>query len=108
MVEETAVARIQKTILWRKEYKVEQVLEESFPEEFTQAGYVHGVDLVGRPVMFNVYGVHQEIFAGVFGNTTLSRHPGELTLTLLFFLLSFFFLLLDVQTSRGSCAGVCS
>ena len=71
MVEETAVARIQKTILWRKEFGVEQVLTETFPEEFSQAGYVHGVDLVGRPVMFNVYGVHQEIFSGKLAQVKL-------------------------------------
>ena len=71
MVEETAVARIQKTILWRKEFGVEQLLTETFPEEFAQAGYVHGVDLVGRPVMFNVYGVHQEIFSGKLAQVKL-------------------------------------
>jgi len=62
-VVDTAVTRILDTIKWRKEFVTEALLNRTFNDSFKDAGYVHKTDKQGRPVMYNIYGVHQDIFS---------------------------------------------
>ncbi|KAG8813075.1 Non-classical phosphatidylinositol transfer protein (PITP) [Serendipita sp. 399] len=45
------------TLKWRKEYKVEGITKEEFPEDvFGKVGVISGKDKGGRPVTYNFYG----------------------------------------------------
>jgi len=61
---DVAVSRILKTLEWRKEFKVSTVGEETFPDDFKTAGFLHSTDQDGRPIMYNIYGVNYSIFEG--------------------------------------------
>ncbi|KAI9308615.1 CRAL-TRIO domain-containing protein [Cunninghamella echinulata] len=57
-----------KSLKWRKEFKADDILEESFDEElFGPVGYIHGKDKLGRPVCYNFYGDldQDKVFADV-------------------------------------------
>ncbi|XP_072986445.1 patellin-4-like [Typha latifolia] len=56
-----AYKMLEKTLEWRKESKIDLILEEkSLGEGFEAACYMDGVDREGRPVCYNVYGVFQD------------------------------------------------
>eukprot|EP01111_Echinosteliopsis_oligospora_P019627 TRINITY_DN9581_c0_g1_i1.p1 TRINITY_DN9581_c0_g1~~TRINITY_DN9581_c0_g1_i1.p1 ORF type:complete len:406 (-),score=105.25 TRINITY_DN9581_c0_g1_i1:99-1316(-) len=54
-VQEAATALLD-CLRWRKEFKVDEVMTEEFPEAITSLGFIHKHDKDGRPVMYNVYG----------------------------------------------------
>ncbi|CAO3608298.1 unnamed protein product [Cunninghamella blakesleeana] len=56
------------SLKWRKEFKADEILEESFDETiFGNIGYIHGKDKLNRPVCYNFYGdLDQD---KVFGDT---------------------------------------
>eukprot|EP00744_Colponema_vietnamica_P039531 GILI01076316.1.p1 GENE.GILI01076316.1~~GILI01076316.1.p1 ORF type:complete len:202 (+),score=43.15 GILI01076316.1:92-607(+) len=48
---------LQNCLKWRKEFRTDQILAESFPPQFSgPIGYIYGTDFSGRPVMINSYG----------------------------------------------------
>ncbi|KAM7262494.1 hypothetical protein ACFE04_000177 [Oxalis oulophora] len=50
-----------KTLQWRKEAKMDAILDEKFEVDFSPAGYMNGsVDREGHPVCYNVYGVFDD------------------------------------------------
>ncbi|KZS94624.1 CRAL/TRIO domain-containing protein [Sistotremastrum niveocremeum HHB9708] len=50
------------TIRWREEFKVDEALQEQFPEEvFGSLGRIYGKDKGGRPVIYNMYGGNQDL-----------------------------------------------
>ncbi|EGN96686.1 hypothetical protein SERLA73DRAFT_184823 [Serpula lacrymans var. lacrymans S7.3] len=56
------------TLRWRESFKVEEALQEEFPEDiFGQLGYIYGHDKEGRPVVYNLYGANKDLDA-VFGD----------------------------------------
>ncbi|KAJ2390745.1 Non-classical phosphatidylinositol transfer protein (PITP), partial [Coemansia sp. RSA 2603] len=58
---------LKKTLVWRVQFDVANILEEKFPEDvFSKVGYVYGHDREGRPVTYNFYGNLDN--ASVFGN----------------------------------------
>ena len=71
---EAALARVLKTIQWRKDFKLEEALTQEFGKDFDAAGFIHSVDMERRPIMYNVYGIHPEIFNG---ETAAFLVPGE-------------------------------
>ncbi|KAI0047854.1 CRAL/TRIO domain-containing protein [Auriscalpium vulgare] len=56
------------TLRWRDEFKVEEAMEEQFPEDvFGKLGHVYGKDKEGRPITYNLYGANPDLKA-VFGD----------------------------------------
>jgi len=56
------------TLRWRESFKVEEALQEEFPEDiFGKLGYIYGHDKEGRPVVYNLYGANKDLDA-VFGD----------------------------------------
>ncbi|XP_014490015.1 patellin-3 [Vigna radiata var. radiata] len=54
-----AFAMIKGTIRWRKEFQMEELLEEELGDDLEKAVYMHGFDKEGHPVCYNVYGEFQ-------------------------------------------------
>ncbi|ORY00499.1 CRAL/TRIO domain-containing protein [Basidiobolus meristosporus CBS 931.73] len=44
------------TLKWRKEFNINSLMKESFPEEIQELGYIHKTDINGGPVTYNIYG----------------------------------------------------
>lgn len=66
-----AFEMLRNTLRWRKEAKVDSILDEDdLREEFGKAGFINGLDREGHPVCYNVLGVFQdeEISRVVFGS----------------------------------------
>uniref|UniRef100_A0A0D6R5X4 CRAL-TRIO domain-containing protein n=1 Tax=Araucaria cunninghamii TaxID=56994 RepID=A0A0D6R5X4_ARACU len=65
-----AFTMLKNTILWRKRFGADGVLEEEFGNELDGVAYMHGYDKEGHPVCYNVYGVFQdkELYQKTFGD----------------------------------------
>ncbi|XP_057421275.1 patellin-3-like [Lotus japonicus] len=55
-----AFAMIKSTILWRKEFGIDGLLEEDLGDDLEKAVYMHGSDKEGHPVCYNIYGEFQD------------------------------------------------
>ncbi|KAI9033695.1 CRAL-TRIO domain-containing protein [Phycomyces nitens] len=54
---ENAATMLTNTLKWRKEFKTDDILEETFDQEvYGSIGYLHKHDREGRPVCYNLYG----------------------------------------------------
>ncbi|XP_052178520.1 patellin-4-like [Diospyros lotus] len=65
-----AFEMLKTTLQWRKEFKIESVLEEDFGAHLGSAFYISGADREGRPVCYNLYGVFagsDEMYRRTFG-----------------------------------------
>ncbi|KEH37089.1 putative cellular retinaldehyde binding/alpha-tocopherol transport, GOLD domain, CRAL/TRIO [Medicago truncatula] len=64
-----AFEMLKKTLKWRKEMKIDSVLEEDFGSDLASAAYMNGVDREGHPVCYNIYSVFdgEEIYQKTFG-----------------------------------------
>ncbi|THU86219.1 CRAL/TRIO domain-containing protein [Dendrothele bispora CBS 962.96] len=50
------------TLRWRDEFNVEAACKEEFPKDiFGNLGHIYGHDKQGHPVVYNVYGGHQDV-----------------------------------------------
>ncbi|KAG1850709.1 CRAL-TRIO domain-containing protein [Suillus subluteus] len=57
------------TLRWRKSFKVDEAMQEKFPEDvFGQLGRTYGKDKDGHPISYNLYGASKDLDA-VFGDT---------------------------------------
>eukprot|EP00252_Welwitschia_mirabilis_P027671 TRINITY_DN955_c0_g1_i1.p1 TRINITY_DN955_c0_g1~~TRINITY_DN955_c0_g1_i1.p1 ORF type:complete len:607 (+),score=128.82 TRINITY_DN955_c0_g1_i1:305-2125(+) len=65
-----AFTMLKNTILWRKSFGADKLLEENLGEDWKTAVYMHGFDKEGHPVCYNVYGVFQnkELYEKTFGD----------------------------------------
>ncbi|KAH9324480.1 hypothetical protein KI387_004658, partial [Taxus chinensis] len=65
-----AFTMLKNTILWRKRFGADNILEEDFGTELDGVAYMHGYDKEGHPVCYNVYGVFQdkELYQKTFGD----------------------------------------
>ncbi|CAJ2657865.1 unnamed protein product [Trifolium pratense] len=65
-----AFEMLKKTLKWRKEMKIDSILDEDFGSDLASAAYMNGVDCEGHPVCYNMYGVFdgEEIYQKTFGN----------------------------------------
>ncbi|PNY14094.1 patellin-3-like protein [Trifolium pratense] len=54
-----AFTMIKNTILWRKEFGIEELMDEKFGDELEKVVYMHGFDKEGHPVCYNIYGEFQ-------------------------------------------------
>ncbi|KAL2474796.1 Patellin-4 [Abeliophyllum distichum] len=65
-----AFQMLEKTLQWRKEFKIDSILEEEFGPELNSAAYMSGVDLQGHPICYNIFGVldNEEIYQKTLGD----------------------------------------
>ena len=64
-----AFEMLKKTLKWRKESKIDTLVDEDFGPELGSAAYMNGVDHEGHPVCYNIYGVFdsEELYQKSFG-----------------------------------------
>ncbi|GLJ55065.1 hypothetical protein SUGI_1181950 [Cryptomeria japonica] len=65
-----AFTMLKNTILWRKKFGADSILEEEFGNELDGVAYMHGFDKEGHPVCYNFYGVFEdkELYNKTFGD----------------------------------------
>ncbi|KAJ1376286.1 GOLD domain [Sesbania bispinosa] len=65
-----AFTMIKNTIRWRKEFKIDELLEEDLGDDLEKAVYMHGFDKEGHPVCYNIYGEFQnkELYKKTFSD----------------------------------------
>ncbi|XP_027338260.1 patellin-4 [Abrus precatorius] len=65
-----AFEMLKKTLNWRKESKIDSVLDEDFGSDLASAAYMSGVDHEGHPVCYNIFGAFEseELYQKTFGN----------------------------------------
>ncbi|KAL0442392.1 UNVERIFIED_CONTAM: Patellin-4 [Sesamum latifolium] len=59
-----AFEMLKKTLQWRKEFKIDSILDEEFGADLASAAYMSGVDRQGHPICYNIFGVldNEEIY----------------------------------------------
>lgn len=64
-----ALEMLKKTLKWRKDSKIDAIMDEEFSSDVTPAAYMSGVDREGHPVCYNVYGVFADadVYHKTFG-----------------------------------------
>lgn len=70
-----AFEMLKKTLKWRKEMKIDSILDEDFGFDLESAAYMNGVDREGHSVCYNIYGVFagEEIYQKSFGSEEKRR-----------------------------------
>ncbi|CAN6689369.1 unnamed protein product [Malus baccata var. baccata] len=65
-----AFEMLKKTLQWRKESKIDSILDEDVCADLSSAAYLNGVDREGHPVCYNIFGVfdNEELYRKTFGN----------------------------------------
>ncbi|KAG9445664.1 hypothetical protein H6P81_011792 [Aristolochia fimbriata] len=53
-----ALDMLSKTLKWRREFRVEEILEEDLGEEFDSMSYINSTDKEGRPICYNMFGMY--------------------------------------------------
>lgn len=52
-----AFEMLRNTLVWRKENKIDSIMDEDMGNDYDSVGYMKGCDREGHPVCYNVYGV---------------------------------------------------
>ncbi|KAM3305991.1 patellin-3 [Capsicum chacoense] len=65
-----AFAMLKNTILWRKEFNIEELVDENLGDDVEKVVFMDGHDKEGHPVCYNVYGEFQnkELYNKTFGD----------------------------------------
>lgn len=65
-----AFAMLKSTVRWRKEFGIDELLEQDLGNDLEKAVFMQGVDKEGHPVCYNVYGEFQnkELYAKLFSD----------------------------------------
>ncbi|MCO5586800.1 hypothetical protein L7F22_040742 [Adiantum nelumboides] len=65
-----AMGMLKDTVVWRKEFGADNLVDEEITTEYDPVAYMHGVDKEGHPVCYNHYGVFQdkELYQKTFGD----------------------------------------
>ncbi|KAH9990927.1 CRAL-TRIO domain-containing protein [Russula vinacea] len=56
-----AQAMMVDTLRWREEFKIEEVMKETYPDVFDGFGHLYGRDKEGRPIVYNIYGRNNDL-----------------------------------------------
>ena len=64
-----AFEMLKKTLEWRKEFKMDSILEEELGQDISSVAYMNGVDREGHAICYNIYGVleNEELYQKTFG-----------------------------------------
>ncbi|KAI3455896.1 hypothetical protein Pfo_012559 [Paulownia fortunei] len=59
-----AFEMLKKTLQWRKEFKIDSILDEEFGTDLASAAYMSGIDREGHPICYNIFGVldNEEVY----------------------------------------------
>lgn len=70
-----AFVMLKNTIIWRKEYNVDGLIDEDLGDDLEKVVFMHGHDKDGHPVCYNVYGEFQnkELYNKVFADEEKRR-----------------------------------
>lgn len=65
-----AFAMIKSTIKWRKEFKIDELLDEDLGDDLEKMVFMHGFSKQGHPVCYNVYGAfeNKELYQKTFAD----------------------------------------
>ncbi|MBA0870057.1 hypothetical protein Goshw_007321 [Gossypium schwendimanii] len=65
-----AFTMLQNTIRWRKEFDIDELVEQDFGNDLEKVVFMHGFDKEGHPVCYNVYGEFQnkELYQKTFSD----------------------------------------
>ncbi|KAJ7945175.1 patellin-3-like [Quillaja saponaria] len=65
-----AFIMIKNTIRWRKEFKIDELIEEDLGNDLEKVVFMHGCDKEGHPVCYNVYGEfkNKELYQKTFSD----------------------------------------
>ncbi|KAL1830840.1 hypothetical protein DCAR_0100789 [Daucus carota subsp. sativus] len=65
-----AFEMLKKTLEWRKEWKIDSILDEDLGSDLSAAAYMSGVDREGHPICYNIFGVlnDEELYQKTFGS----------------------------------------
>lgn len=65
-----AFTMIKNTIRWRKEFGIDELMEEDLGDDLEKVVYMHGFDKEGHPVCYNIYGEFQnkELYKKAFSD----------------------------------------
>lgn len=55
-----ALSMLKDTLIWRKDFMADSLIDEETLNEFDSVAYMHGLDKEGHPVCYNHYGVFQD------------------------------------------------
>ncbi|XP_055806264.1 patellin-4 [Solanum dulcamara] len=60
---------LKKTLQWRKDFKIQSILEEELGSDLAPAAYMSGIDNQGHPICYNIFGVldDEELYNKTFG-----------------------------------------
>ncbi|CAN4081992.1 unnamed protein product [Withania somnifera] len=60
---------LKKTLQWRKDFKIQSILEEDLGSDLAPAAYMSGMDIQGHPICYNIFGVsdEEELYNKSFG-----------------------------------------
>lgn len=64
-----AFEMLRSTLKWRKESKIDSILDEELGSDLSSVAYMNGIDREGHPVCYNIYGVFEddELYQKTFG-----------------------------------------
>ncbi|KAK7303607.1 hypothetical protein RJT34_14517 [Clitoria ternatea] len=64
-----AFEMLKKTLKWRKESRIDSVLDQDFDSDLASAAYMNGVDHEGHPVCYNIFGAFEseDLYRKTFG-----------------------------------------
>ncbi|GMN64868.1 hypothetical protein TIFTF001_033937 [Ficus carica] len=71
-----AFEMLKKTLQWRKDSKIDSILDEELWTDLSSAAYINGVDHEGHPVCYNVFSVfeNEELYQKTFGTEEKRTH----------------------------------
>ncbi|ESQ27979.1 hypothetical protein EUTSA_v10018429mg [Eutrema salsugineum] len=71
-----SLAMLKNTIKWRREFKIDELLEEDLVDDLDKVVFMHGHDREGHPVCYNVYGEFQnkELYNKTFSDEEKRKH----------------------------------
>uniref|UniRef100_A0A1J3J8V2 Patellin-3 n=1 Tax=Noccaea caerulescens TaxID=107243 RepID=A0A1J3J8V2_NOCCA len=71
-----SLAMLKNTIKWRKEFKIDELVEEELVDDLDKVVFMHGHDREGHPVCYNVYGEFQnkELYNKTFSDEEKRKH----------------------------------
>ncbi|PON35607.1 Cellular retinaldehyde binding/alpha-tocopherol transport [Parasponia andersonii] len=61
---------LKNTVLWRKQFGIDELVDEEFGSDLEKVVFMHGLDKEGHPVCYNVYGQFQnkELYQNTFSD----------------------------------------
>lgn len=71
-----SLAMLKNTIKWRKDFKIDELVEEELVDDLDKVVFMHGHDREGHPVCYNVYGEFQnkELYNKTFSDEEKRKH----------------------------------